>query len=370
MKKIISNWKLELKRNIISISDLKDYLGQSINLIDFEHVAENLPISVTLYYLSLIDKNDPDDPIRKMIMPSIEELSVDGTLDVSGEAENTKFLGLQHKYTQTVLILATNRCASYCRFCFRKRLVGRPNSEILDNFQKAVDYISEHPEVTNVLISGGDPLILDTKVIDRFLNQLTKIPHLDFIRIGTRIPVVFPNRILTDNNLLKMIGRYNNRKKIYIVTHFNHPKELTIAARKSINRFKSEGIMLSNQTVLLKGVNDNSNVLAELQRKLVKSGVIPYYVFQCRPVKGTKHHFQVPLIKGIKIVKNAKKQLDGHSKRFRYIMAHKTGKIEILGTFNNNFLFKYHQATNNSNFERFFTRKISSSGKWLDDLSE
>jgi len=146
---------------------------------------------ITRYYMSLIDWSDPDDPIRKMIVPSVGELNLSGSYDTSGEQESTKMPGLQHKYSQTALILATNRCASYCRYCFRKRLVGLPTKETLRRADNAIEYIMEHKEINNVLITGGDPFVLQTKVIGKLLDKLSTISHLDFIRFGTKVPVTF-----------------------------------------------------------------------------------------------------------------------------------------------------------------------------------
>ena len=190
---------------------------------------------------------------------------------------------------------------------------------------------------------------------------------MDFIRIGTRTPAAFPERIL-DKELLDLLKKYSEKKKIYIVTHFAHPREITAKTKQAINRLLEAGLVISNQTVLLKGINDNPLVLSKLMNKLVRIGINPYYVFQCRPVKRVKHHFQVPLIKGYKIVEEAKKLLNGHSKRFRYVMSHKTGKIEIIGILGDEIYFKYHQAKNPKDAGRFFKKKLRKDAGWLDDL--
>jgi len=363
-------WENELKRNIRTVERLKKYLKltkKEEKLL--KKVVEIHPMSITRYYLSLINKSDKKDPIRKMMIPSVEELNLEGSYDTSGEKNNTKQEGLQHKYKETALILTTNRCAAYCRFCFRKRLVGLPNKEILHRFNNIVKYIKSHPEIDNVLISGGDPLRLQTKIIDKILSKLSSIPHLKFIRIGTRIPVVFPDRILEDKSLLKTLKKYSRPdRRIYIVTHFNHPSEITKKSISAINKLIESNIIINNQTVLMKGINNNPNTLAELLNKLVAIGVNPYYVFKCRPVKRVKKYFQIPLYKGYKIIKEAKKKLNGHSKRFKYIMAHRTGKIEILGILKNEIYLKYHQAKNPKNIGKFFKKKLNKKATWLDDL--
>lgn len=323
---------------------------------------------VTPYYLSLIDWSDPDDPIRKMALPSVEELNLGGFYDTSGEAENTKMPGLQHKYSETALIVATNRCAMYCRHCFRKRLVGLPSKEILKYFEKAAAYIAKHKEINNVLISGGDPLVLKNEIIERFLEILTGIEHLKFIRIGSRAPVTIPSR-LSDPKTLAILKKYSKTdKRLYVVTHFNHPREITPQSIKAVSNLIKAGVLLSNQTVLLRGVNDNPEVLSSLMNNLVRIGVSPYYVFQCRPVKRVKSHFQVPICEAVRIVEKAKETCNGHSKRFRYIMSHITGKIEVLGIMDNEVYFKYHQAKDRKKLGLMFKFPVDEQSGWLDDF--
>jgi len=364
------SWTEELKNNIETIDQLKEY-------VDIPHDQERRlkrvidvhPMSITRYYASLINKDDPNDPIKGLIVPSTAELDLSGTYDTSGEKSNTVLTGLQHKYKQTALILSTNRCSAYCRFCFRKRLVGKPSHEIIEQFKEAVNYVSDHKEITNVLISGGDPFILYTDIIKVFLDELADIDHLDFIRFGTRVPVVFPQRIIEDDELVRMLSEYcDKQRQIFIVTHFNHPNELTEDAKKAVYKMRKAGLIINNQTVLFKGINDNSEILAELMRKLLRMGVNPYYVFQCRPVKRVKKHFQVPLVQAVDIVEKAKGYLEGHGKRFKFIMSHKTGKIEIIGIIGDEIYLKYHQAKDPKNMGRFFKRKINPYAGWLDDL--
>lgn len=357
--------------NIIgSVETVAHKLGLSLDETEqIEQVAQIHPMRISPYYLSLIDRNDPDDPIRKMAVPSREELNPDGVYDTSGEAENTKMPGLQHKYAETALILATNRCAVYCRHCFRKRLVGLPTEEIMKRFEDAVEYIEDHAEINNVLVSGGDPLVLSNRVIERFLKLLTNIKHVSFIRFGSRTPVTLPSRF-KDPELLALFKEYSQMdKKVYIVTQFNHPREITLESVSAVNKILNAGVLMSNQTVLLKGVNDNPETLATLMNKLVSIGVAPYYVFQCRPVKRVKSHFQVPICKGVRIVEEAKAKCNGHSKRFKYIMSHKTGKIEILGIMNGEIYFKYHEAKDRENLGVMFKRRVDDKAGWLDDFS-
>jgi lysine 2,3-aminomutase len=360
----------DLEGSICSVKQLPIYSDLSSDEKEqLAHVVQVHPMRISPYYLSLIDWSDPRDPIRKIAVPSLEELNLDGVYDTSGEAENTKMPGLQHKYAETALILATNRCATYCRHCFRKRLVGLPTEEIVSRFEDAADYIAKHEEINNVLISGGDPLVLSNEVIETFLEALAKIDHLSFIRFGSRTPVTLPSR-LRDPELLALFNKYARiDRRLYVVTQFNHPREITPQSLTAVSNLLKAGVLLSNQTVLLKGVNDDPDTLATLMNRLVSIGVAPYYVFQCRPVKRVKTHFQVPICEGVRIVEKAKANCNGHSKRFKYVMSHKTGKIEILGMINREIYFKYHEAKNRENLGVMFKRRVDEKAGWLDDFN-
>jgi lysine 2,3-aminomutase len=355
---------------ICTVEQLENYMDLSPDEKEkLEQVVQAHPMRISPYYISLINWKDPHDPIKKIAVPSLEELNLEGVYDTSGEAENTKMPGLQHKYSETALILATNRCATYCRYCFRKRLVGLPTEEVIKRFEDAAEYVEKHREINNVLISGGDPLVLSNEVIERFLEVLTKIDHLGFIRFGSKTPVTLPSR-LSDPELLALFKKYSQMdKRLYVVTQFNHPREITPQSVSAVSNLINAGVLLSNQTVLLRGVNDNPETLATLMDRLVSIGVTPYYVFQCRPVKRVKRYFQVPICEGVRIVEKAKANCNGHSKRFKYAMSHKTGKIEILGIINGEIYFKYHEAKNRENLGVMFKRRVDEKAGWLDDFS-
>lgn len=363
------DWKKELRNNVTKASELKDRLRLSdTQEAQLENILEKFPMSIPQYYLSLIDWNDEHDPIRKMSIPSIEETDLSGQFDTSGEGDNTVMVGLQHKYDQTALILSTHQCAMYCRHCFRKRLVGVSTEETTGNIDMMADYVRRHPEISNVLISGGDAFLNSNLIIEYYLKLFSEIKHLDFIRFGTRTPVVLPMRIYEDPELLDILKTYSKKKQIYVITQFNHAKELTQEAKKAVASLRNAGIVVRNQTVLLKGVNDDAHTLGTLLKEMTATGIVPYYIFQCRPVTGVKNQFQVPLHKGYQIVEEAKNMQNGQGKCIRYAMSHRTGKVEILGNLEDGkMLFKYHQAKSDADRGRIFTLPIAPDQAWLDD---
>lgn len=366
------NWREELEHNIVSVEDLEKYRKLPLDKKEKEilqEIIEQFPMSIPGSYLDLVDWDHfREDPIGRLCIPAIHESGDDGTFDTSGEGSNTVVTGLQHKYTQTALMLSTSTCAMYCRFCFRKRLVGGDTKEVTKSWDKIFEYIEDHTEINNILVSGGDSFLVDEDQIEYLLSRLTQIDHLDFIRFGTRVPVVFPQRILESPELLEIIERYNKIKQIYIVTHYNHPREFTEKSLESIKSLQKAGAIIRNQTVLLKGVNDSGEVLRELFSEMSKAGIIPYYLFQCRPVRGVKDQFQVPFKEGIKIVEEAKSGLNGLAKSFRFGLSHITGKIEILGsTDDNKVIFKYIQAKEEKNAGRIFIRETGDQEAWLPE---
>jgi KamA family protein len=362
------SWKDLLKDSIVKIEDLDKVLHISPEEKErLTIIAKRHPMRITRYYFDLIDWENKNDPIRKLSIPDVMELDDSGDYDTSGESDNTIIPGLQHKYGQTALVLSTNVCYMYCRHCFRKRMVGYSTEETNQRLEESVKYINANKNINNVLVTGGDSFALSNKMIEEYLKKLTDIPHLDFIRFGTRIPVVFPHRIFLDNELLEILKKYNEKKEIIIVTQFDHPKELTEEARKGVKALKNIGITVRNQTVLLKGINDDADTLSKLLKGLTSIGIQPYYVFQCRPVKYVKTHFQVPIYESLDIIKETRKKLDGMSKGFRYAMSHPKGKIEIFGKTEDEFIFKFHQNKYEEDSERIFTLPMDKNATWLDD---
>lgn len=362
-------WKGILERSIRDAGGVQKFLNLTDDeALQMRDIIEKYPLCVNPYYLGLIDPEDPCDPIRKMSIPDIREFSQGGQADTSGETENTVIKGMQHKYKQTALILSTNQCAMYCRHCFRKRMVGASSDEIAEHLPEMEAYVREHTEINNVLISGGDAFLNSNETLKKYLQVFSEIPTLDFIRFGTRTPVVLPQRISGDEELLEILKTYGEKKQILIVTQFNHPKELTEEAALALKRLRNIGCVIRNQTVLLKGVNDNPEIMAELMNGLVSYGVIPYYIFQCRPVEGVKNQFQVPFLEGIRIIDEAKSHMNGQAKGVRYAMSHPTGKIEIVGELKEgNVIFKYHQAKYDADQARVFVMKIDAAQCWLQE---
>ncbi len=363
------NWEVEYEKSIRTAAQLCSELGWPDSCVEkYQKIIDLYPMQITPYYLSLVDKDDPNDPIAKMCIPSGDEFDASGSFDTSDEGSNTKQEGIQHKYEQTALIMSSNVCAMYCRHCFRRRMVGLSDNELLKQLDDAVKYVRSHPEITNVLISGGDALMNHNSVIENYLQEFCSIDSLDFIRIGSRVPVSFPERIYDDPELLEIFARYAPKKSLYLMTQFNHPREVTAEATRAVKCFTNLGIQVRNQAVLLRGVNDDANTLGQLLRKLTEISVVPYYIFQCRPVSGVKSRFQVPFSKGNEIVEGAKARQNGLGKAVRFVMSHPRGKIEILGPDEHHrFIFKFHQNKFSEDQARIFTIENVGSSAWLDE---
>jgi len=337
---------------------------------ELEEVADKFAFRCNDYYLSLINWDDPDDPIRRIIIPDIQELDEWGRLDPSDEKTFTVMPGLEHKYNSTALLLVSNVCDSICRYCFRKRVFIDPQRDYLRDLPAALQYIKEHSEITNVLLTGGDPLVLSTSKLENIIKNLRQIDHVEIIRIGTKIPVFNPYRIIDDPAFLEMVAKYStDRKTIYIMTHFVHPRELTNVAIKALGLLRKAGAIIANQTPLIRGVNDSAEVLAELLGKLSYSGVAPYYIFQCRPALGNRG-YTVPIEKGFEIFKQAISKVSGLAKRARFVMSHSSGKVEIVGMTEKVIYFKYHRASCDEDSGHFMAFRRNPDAYWLDDYDE
>ena len=355
-------------RHFTSIDQLEHLTEQERTKL--KKVADKFAFRVSDYYLSLINWDDPNDPIRRIVIPHPRELEQWGALDPSNEEAYTVIQGLEHKYHSVAVLLVTDRCDGFCRYCFRKRLFIQSEKQSLEDWEAAYRYVAEHPEVTNVLLTGGDALMLPTHKLEEVLTRLRQINHVDIIRLGTRIPAYNPYRIINDPQLLKVIETHSTKsRRIYGMTHFVHPRELTEVAIEGVSLLQKAGAKLANQTPLIRGVNDNPEVLAELLDKLSFIGDIPYYIFQCRPAVGNKA-YTVPIEEGYEIVEQAKARVSGLAKRARYTMSHATGKIEIVGKTKDRIYFKYHRAAKDADSGRFMAFKSNPDACWLDDYDE
>jgi lysine 2,3-aminomutase len=302
-----------MSNSIRSIGEFEAFMGITFPLKErreLEKTVKKFPLCITPYYASLIDKgNMQNDPIYRQSFPNPSEIIISpyDMKDPLHEDKDSPTPGITHRYPDRVLFLISNRCAMYCRHCTRKRKVGDPDQ--IPSKQQIIaglDYIKSHTEIRDVLLSGGDALMLPDDYLDWILTELNSIPHVEVVRIGTRTPVVLPYRI-TDE-LVEMLKRHH---PIWLNTHFNHPRELTPSAREALRKLANAGIPLGNQSVLLAGVNDCPQIMKKLNQKLVQNRVRPYYLFQCDLSEGLTH-FRTSIGKGIEIMES----LRGHTSGF------------------------------------------------------
>jgi lysine 2,3-aminomutase len=294
------DWKWHFRHRITSINQLSQYIPLSSEIKgQLNLVTKRYPLSVTPYYLSLINPDDPDDPIMKQAVPSDLEMTMStiGLEDPLAEKEDSVVPGLVHRYPDRVLMVLTNMCPMLCRHCTRKR-EWRHGGWVRTEGEIAtmLDYLRRNDAVRDVVISGGDPLTLSTRRLESVISRVREIKHIEIIRIGTRFPVVLPQRI--DNELCAMLSKYG---PIWLNTHFNHPREITPEAAEACDRLLRSGVPVNNQSVLLRGVNDNVKTMLKLCQGLLRIKVRPYYLFQCDEVQGTEH-LRTPVETGIKII--------------------------------------------------------------------
>ncbi|GAB1475044.1 lysine 2,3-aminomutase [Bacteroidota bacterium] len=306
-----NDWKWQVKNRIETLDELKKYIPLTPQ--EEEGVKESLKtlrMAITPYYLSLIDVNNPDCPIRKQAIPTGSEthLSAADLLDPLHEDEDSPVPGLTHRYPDRVLLLITDMCSMYCRHCTRRRFAGQKDGESAsDNIQKAIDYIARTPQIRDVLLSGGDALMVSDAKLESIIGRIRQIPHVEIIRIGSRVPVVCPQRIT--EKLVDMLKKYH---PVWLNTHFNHPDEITPESKAACERLANAGIPLGNQSVLLRGVNDCVNIMKRLVHKLVMIRVRPYYIYQCDLSMGLEH-FRTPVSKGIEIIEGLRGHTSGYA---------------------------------------------------------
>lgn len=327
------NWQTQLIESLERSQAVEDWLPLSDAQRERAIAAkERFPMMVPVGYADLIDWQDPHDPLRQLVLPTADEDNADGSLDTSGEAISTIIPGLQHKYTPTAVLIVTQACAGHCRYCFWRRLMSRDilTKETIEDLQGAIAYIQAHPEIDNVLFSGGDPMICSTRRLENLFAALAKIPHLWQIRISTKLPAFLPSRFTTDPELLAVLEKYQSRFQIVIQCHFNHPREITPTAEQAIANLRQVGCILTAQIPLMHGVNDRVETLTQLFQSLHRLGVLPQYLFHPRPVKHATH-FQFPIAEGLRIVEAVRQRCNGSVKRFRYILTQEDGKLELVG---------------------------------------
>ncbi|MGB9808897.1 MAG: KamA family radical SAM protein, partial [Caldanaerobacter sp.] len=294
------NWKWQIANRIETVEELKKYLPLSEEEEEaISKALTKLRMAITPYYLSLIDPNDPNDPIRKRAVPTIHELyqAPEDLVDPLYEDVDSPVPGLTHRYPDRVLMLVTDQCSMYCRHCTRRRFAGETDAPMpMDKIEKQIEYIRNTPQIRDVLISGGDPLTLSDSRLEEIIKRLREIPHVEIIRIGSSVPVVLPMRVTPE--LVNMLKKYH---PIWLNTHFNHPHEITEDSKRACEMLADAGIPLGNQTVLLRGVNDCVHVMKKLVHELCKIRVRPYYIYQCDLSFGLSH-FRTPVSKGIEII--------------------------------------------------------------------
>jgi lysine 2,3-aminomutase len=305
------NWTWQLKNRITSVAQLEQFMTLTPEEKAGCYFADQkLSLAITPYFFNLIDTNDPNCPLRKQVIPRAGEmqLSAEEQLDSLGEDEHSPVPGLVHRYPDRVLFLVTDRCAAYCRYCTRSRLVSNAQDyNFHPDYEQALRYIEAHTEVRDVLLSGGDPLLLSDKKLEHLLSRLRAIKHVEFIRIGSRIPVFLPQRITPE--LCEIFKKYG---PIWMSIHVNHPKETTAELKAACERLSFAGVPLGNQSVLLKGVNDDLDVMKALVHRLLRMRVRPYYLYQMDLITGGSH-FKVDVRKGLEIIQGLRGHTTGYA---------------------------------------------------------
>jgi lysine 2,3-aminomutase len=306
-----NDWHWQIRHRITTLGELERMLRISENeRTALKGDGSAFPLAITPYYASLLDPDDPLQPLRRTVIPvTAEKVRNRGEYeDPLGEEDDSPVPGVVHRYPDRVLFLVTDFCSTYCRYCTRSRMVGRPANRSLktDRWNKAIEYIESNPPIRDVLVSGGDPLTLSDERLEWLLSRLHRIPHVEVVRIGTKAPVVMPQRITPA--LCKMLSKYH---PLWMSIHFTHPQELTEEVERACEMLANAGIPLQSQTVLLAGINDDVKTMGHLLHGLVKMRVRPYYLYQCDPIIGTGH-FRTPVEKGLEIIRG----LRGHTSGF------------------------------------------------------
>ena len=305
------DWTWQLKNRITTTAQLEQLMELTPDeRAGCEHANRKLALAITPYFFNLIDRQDPDCPIRKQVIPRAAEqvVSEGEMLDSLGEDEHSPVSGLVHRYPDRVLFLVTDRCAAYCRYCTRSRLVSNAQDyNFHPEYEEGLRYIAAHPEIRDVLLSGGDPLLLSDAKLEHLISRLQAIPHVEFIRIGSRIPVFLPQRITPE--LCAILRRHG---PVWMSIHVNHPRECTADLRAACERLAFAGVPLGNQSVLLRGINDDVDVMKALVHRLLRMRVRPYYLYQMDLITGGAH-FKASVRKGIEIIQALRGHTTGYA---------------------------------------------------------
>ncbi|HOK24924.1 MAG TPA: KamA family radical SAM protein [Bacteroidales bacterium] len=305
-----NDWKWQLRNAITTLEDLRKIMPLTEKeIMAIKHLKGRLPLRITPYFASLIHNTKPGNPLRRIVIPVVEELiqlPVEKP-DPLHEEAYSPVKGIVHRYPDRVLFTVTQVCSAYCRYCTRSHSVGKLDKLGKNDFEKAFDYIRNHTEIRDVLVSGGDPLTMSDEMLDYILKNIRNIPHVEIIRIGTRVPVVLPQRI-TD----KLIATMRKYHPLYISLHFSHPDEITDECAQACNKLADGGFPLGSQTVLLKGINDNVEIMKKLFHKLLMIRVRPYYLYQCDLIPGSGH-FRTSIRKGLEIIKGLRGYTSGYA---------------------------------------------------------
>jgi len=306
-----SDWRWQMSRRLRSQQDFQRILELSGEEMDGLTIAcKKFVVGVTPYWASLMERDNPDCPIRRQVVPSVKELYCSPTdmEDPCGEDRDMKAPGLVHRYPDRALFLSSDKCASYCRYCTRSRLVG--NGELgsaLERLELAASYVESRPQVRDVLISGGDPLLLSETVLARIIRRFRSIPHVEMVRLGSRVPSYLPQRITP-----RLVRTLRSNGAFYLSAHFSHPREITPEVERALAIIADGGVVMGSQTVLLRGINDDAETLKQLWQRLLANRVRPYYLYQCDPVMGASH-FRTSVAAGVEIMRRIRGFTTGYA---------------------------------------------------------
>ena len=363
------DWRRQMALAVTDVGDLLELVGLTHSAVDLgadaEEAARNFRLRVPRAFVDCMAKGDPRDPLLRQVVPTNGEMqAVSGfNRDPVGEMSRGAADGLIHKYQGRALLVVTGVCAIHCRYCFRRHYPYGQHTVQGRGLEAAIGAIEEDRSITEVIFSGGDPLSLADQPLNDLCDAVEAIPHVRRLRWHTRTPIVMPSRV--DNGLLDVIA--GRSKPLAVVVHANHPQELSDDVQIACRALAGSGVSLLNQSVLLAGVNDDADVLAELYRELAFIGCPPYYLFQCRPTAGNEA-YEVPIVRGWEIFREVLRRGSGLTRRARYVMSHETGKVHVVGVDEKHIYLRYHRAKDPANRGRLMIYHRNDDACWLDQL--